>query len=254
MKSYFLENEQAHLRYHDFPGVGVPLVFIHGLGCAASCDYPQVASDRALAGRRMLLIDLLGSGFSDRPPEFSYCVHDHALTIAAFIRHQGFDGVDIFGHSLGGAIAIEVARLLGDHARHLVLGEPNLTGGGGVFSREIAGMPEADYVSRGHENTIRAAQSGGHGIWAASMRASAAFAVHRAAVSLVAGTSPEWHAQLVALSIPRTVLWGSNSPPDADTAQLTSHGVHLDLVPDAGHSMAWENPTGLAAAIQRAIT
>lgn len=254
MKSYFLEHEQAHLLYHDLPGIGVPLVFIHGLGCASSCDYPQVASERALAGRRMLLIDLLGSGFSDRPPEFSYSVHDHALTIVAFIRHQGFDGVDIFGHSMGGAIAIEVARLLGDHARHLVLGEPNLTGGGGNFSREIADMSESEFVFRGHGNTIQTAQSGGHFIWAASMRMSAPYAVHRAAKSLVAGTSPEWRAQLTALSIPRTVLWGSNSPPDADTAQLTSHGIHLGLVPDAGHSMAWENPAGLAISIQKAVT
>ncbi|WP_204376858.1 hypothetical protein [Aquitalea pelogenes] len=51
------------LRYHDLPGSGVPLLFVHGLGCAASSDFPRVAADPALAGRRRLLLDLLGAGF-----------------------------------------------------------------------------------------------------------------------------------------------------------------------------------------------
>src|SRR3981081_2398155 len=46
--------EKSRIRYHDIQGNGSPLIFIHGLGCASSCDYPRIASDPALLGRRML--------------------------------------------------------------------------------------------------------------------------------------------------------------------------------------------------------
>src|SRR5688500_3010206 len=67
MRSFQLETDQATIRYHDLPGGGTPLLFIHGLGSASSLEFPRIARDPALAGRRTVLIDLLGSGFSDRP-------------------------------------------------------------------------------------------------------------------------------------------------------------------------------------------
>ena len=81
MKSFKFESDKSTLRYHDIPGTGAPLIFIHGLGCASSCDYPRIASDPALVGRRMLLVDLSGSGFSDHPADFGYTVDDHARTV-----------------------------------------------------------------------------------------------------------------------------------------------------------------------------
>ena len=74
MKSLVLESPEATIRFHDLAGVGTPLVFVHGLGCASSCDYPAVARDPSLASRRAILVDLLGSGFSDRPEGFDYSV------------------------------------------------------------------------------------------------------------------------------------------------------------------------------------
>jgi len=250
MKSVFIEQANAQLRYHDFAGAGTPCIFIHGLGCASSCDYPQVASDPALAERRMLLVDLLGSGFSDRPDGFSYSIRDQAQTIAALIKHIGV--VDIFGHSMGGAIAIEAARLLGDQVQHLVLSEPNLDAGGGYYSRKIAEMAEADYVAKGHNDLAEASRLDGSGIWAASLLASAPIAVHRGAVALVAGGNPGWREMLYAMPVPKTVIFGSQSLPDNDTEELPLNGVHVGMVPDAGHMMAWENPSGLAHAIREA--
>jgi pimeloyl-ACP methyl ester carboxylesterase len=86
------------------------------------------------------------------------------------------------------------------------------------------------------------------------MAATAPFAAHRAAVSLVEGSSPSWRQQLVALQIPRTVLFGTRSLPDPDVEALPTVGVGVAIVPDAGHSMAWENPSGLARAIAAAAT
>jgi pimeloyl-ACP methyl ester carboxylesterase len=89
--------EKSRIRYHDIQGSGSPLIFIHGLGCASSSDYPRIASNPALLGRRMLLVDLLGSGFSDRPAGFGYTVEDHARTVAALAQHLSFGSLDLWG-------------------------------------------------------------------------------------------------------------------------------------------------------------
>jgi len=42
------------------------------------------------------------------------------------------------------------------------------------------------------------------------------------------------------------VLFGERSLPDNDHAQFPSRGMAVDVVPTAGHSMAIDNPDGLA--------
>jgi pimeloyl-ACP methyl ester carboxylesterase len=254
MKSFTVPAADAELRYHDIAGEGPALLFIHGLGCASSCDYPSVATDAALRGRRMLLVDLLGCGFSDRPSGFGYSIEDHARCIVALIGHLRLAELDLFGHSMGGAVAITAARMLAGRLRRLVLGEPNLEPGGGFFSRRIGAMTEPDYIAGGHEALVQASRTEGNGIWAASLAISAPYAVHRSACSLIAGSSPSWREMLADLPQPRCVLFGEASLPSSDAEDLPRLGIDVAIIPAAGHSMAWENPAGLAQAIARALS
>jgi pimeloyl-ACP methyl ester carboxylesterase len=253
MKSFALQAGGSRLLYHDIPGDGRPLIMLHGLGCASSCDYPRLASDPALAGRRMILLDLLGSGFSDRPAGFGYSVEDHARTVAELATDLAPDSVDLYGHSMGGSVAIVAATLLGDRVRHLVMGEPNLDPGGGTFSRKVAANPEADYVAHGHRDLVKAARTEGNSIWAASMSISAPYAVHRSATSLVVGGAPTWRELLYAMKMPRTIIFGEASLPDPDTERLPQQGVGIGVVPQAGHGMIVENPGGVASALLAAL-
>jgi pimeloyl-ACP methyl ester carboxylesterase len=254
VKSIPLSSPRAAVRVHDLPGGGIPLVFLHGLGCASSCDYPRVARDSSLSSRRAVLIDLLGSGFSDRPFDFDYSIQAHARVVAAVISALHFDMLDLFGHSMGGAVAIEAATLLSARVCHLILSEPNLDAGGGAFSRAIAAQTEVDYLAHGHDAAIREATASGNHVWAGSMAVTAPFAAHRAAVSLVQGGSPSWRGQLLGHPAQRTVLFGSLSLPDSDMASLPRSGIDVAVIPQAGHSMAWENPSGLATAIAAACS
>ncbi len=246
----YFDSGQGRVRYHDLAGTGVPLVFVHGLGCASSCDYPEAAADPALAGKRRVLIDLLGAGFSDRPAEFAYTVEAHARCVIALIERLG--AVDLFGHSAGGAIAIAVAAQC-ELVRSLVLSEPNLDPGGGTFSRAIAKQSEEDFIRRGHDLFVREAQREGDPIWAGSLAACLPRAVHRLAVSLVEGCVPSWREQLYAITIPKTVIFGERSLPDPNYERLQRDGIAVRIVPEAGHSMANENPSGLAHAIATAL-
>ena len=70
MKEYYIHELNCRMRYYDFPGNDIPILFLHGLGCAGSFDYPQVAAQRELEGHRRILVDLLGAGYSDKPENF----------------------------------------------------------------------------------------------------------------------------------------------------------------------------------------
>lgn len=234
----------------DRPGSGRPLVVLHGLGCAASTDYPAVIATPDLAGRRVLLVDLPGHGAGGFPADFGYGIADLAGAVAR--RLDGIGAFDLFGHSMGGAVAIELAARLAPHVTHLVLGEPNLDPGGGPFSRALAAMPEAAYVARGHARVVAEARRGGNTAWADSMARALPLAVHRAACGLVAGGQPDWRTTLLALPMRRTVLFGARSLPDPDVARLPHSDIATAVIPDCGHSMSHDNPAGLAAAIARA--
>lgn len=254
MKSHFLAEYSAQLRYHHFPGAGEPLVFIHGFGCASSCDYPRVAADPQLAGRASILVDLLGSGFSDRPENFGYSVDDHAKCILDLLNSLNFSAYNLYGHSMGGAIAIVAAALQPSLFRRLIVSEPNLDSRDATFSRAVVtqSKSEAEYISGGHAMQVRTATHGGNLIWAGSMAISAPHALYREAQSLVQGSVPTWREQLLALPLPRTFIVGERSLPYPDAQTMADAGLDVRIIPDAGHSMMWENPSAVAKALREA--
>lgn len=245
-----LQQPDAFLRYHDLPGDGMPLMLVHGLGCAGSNDFPRVVTDPALAGRRCLLIDLLGHGYSDKPVDFDYRPASHAAVLDTLLDTLALAQIDLFGHSMGGAIAIELARRNPQRIRRLVLAEPNLANGGGTFSKHIAGQPVARYLNRGHADLIRTADNTQ---WAGTMQCASPLAIHRSAEGLIAGAEPCWGAQLKALSMPRTVLYGALTLPDAQYDRLPELGVKRALIANCGHSIPQDQPAALAHALAEAL-
>ena len=253
MQEFILKDNITRMRYHDFPGNGTPILFIHGLGCAGSFDYPQVAAQVELCKNRRILVDLLGSGFSDKPENFGYRVSDHAEYLADFVSYLDLEEFILFGHSLGGAVALDLADRCKDRLKKIILSESNLDSGGGTTSRAIASYDEVEFLHHGFKNIILESRESGNEMWAASFSVCAPRAMHRISRSAVEGETPSWREILYSLKCPRTYIFGEKSLPDPDMQILSEQGIHIELVNNAGHSMAWDNPKGLALAIKNGL-
>ena len=126
LQEFFSPSAQAFLRYEERPGTGPALILIHGIGCTGGLDYSQVASAPALRGKHCVLIDLIGAGESEKPREFTYTVAAHAQVLTELIRERFSGSVILYGHSLGGPIALSAAENCRAHVRGLILSEANL--------------------------------------------------------------------------------------------------------------------------------
>ena len=252
MKSYYLSELKTHLRYFDLPGADPACVYLHGLGCAASSDFPPVAVRPPLNRHRSLLIDFLGFGYSDRPAAFSYSLEDHARTVALLLDHLGLQGCALIGHSMGGSVAITLAARRPDLVYALVAAEANLDPGGGPLSNQIASFSEADYVAAGHRKMLRATILEGLRGDAAMAAYAASFALadplgtHRSAVGLLQGTEPTMRRNLAESSVPRAFVFGQKNLPDPDETRLPQNGVDVLIIPGAGHAMMEDNPDEFA--------
>jgi pimeloyl-ACP methyl ester carboxylesterase len=104
-------------------GRGIPVVFIHGFG-ASVYSWRKTLAPVLAAGYRVIAFDNRGFGFSDKPApgaEKLYTNAAYARLVIALLDSLKLSSVVLVGHSMGGAIAAEVALAYPDRVRGLVL-------------------------------------------------------------------------------------------------------------------------------------
>jgi pimeloyl-ACP methyl ester carboxylesterase len=95
---------------HKYRKSGRELVlFIHGLACS-SASFEGAWDEPALDKYSLLAVDLPGFGGSSRPVNFSYTLEDHAGVVYEMLRKFPQKKVHIVGHSMGGAVAVFLAK------------------------------------------------------------------------------------------------------------------------------------------------
>lgn len=116
------------LSYTDFGGGERTTVLLHGLLLSQRMHKPLA---RALAerGNRVVTLDLLGHGRSDRPPNmWEYSMPMFGEQVVALLDHLDVDQAVLAGTSLGANVTLEAAALAPERLRGMVVEMPVLDG------------------------------------------------------------------------------------------------------------------------------
>lgn len=106
-----------HIAYLDI-GEGPPVILIHGFGGSMwQWEYQQ---DVLAREHRVLTLDLLGSGISDKPA-IDYTPTQLVEHFAAFMNALGLQRASLVGNSMGAGLAMGMALTHPDRVERLVL-------------------------------------------------------------------------------------------------------------------------------------
>ncbi|MGZ4458698.1 MAG: alpha/beta fold hydrolase [Nocardioidaceae bacterium] len=256
----FWVSDGAFLRFLDVPGEeDPPVVWIHGWQCSSTGELLPVAVQPPLRGRRSLLVDLLGHGYSDKPHDFSYTLVDHARTVVELLDGLALKECVLVGHSMGGEIAIRVAAAVPDVVTTVVMAEGTVDPHG---EEVFDGQTEAEFVNRGFAELVASQRSSAEedraGVPAAHLGLTQVLeprAVYRSDVSMRDGHEPSARSLLAGLSAALWYLEGELSEPDPEFEKgMRELGVTYLRVPGTGHAMGLQNPRGFADTIAAILT
>jgi pimeloyl-ACP methyl ester carboxylesterase len=254
-------------------GAGEPVIFLHGF--PASSHLWHAVVPEMPEGHRLVVVDLLGFGRSDRPGLSSLTATAHADRVRLLMDDLGITAACVVGHGMGGAVAqalalgapsrvtrlclvnstafdawprgaARLARLLSAFAPvSRALGAPLLAGlvHGSLlkgFVDEVAGRRALDTFLRAY--TIR-------------LGVDALISQLRAMDDPAVG---ELGARLGEISQPTSVVWGEGDPwigvRVGERLRDTIPGATLDVIAGARHFSPEDAPGRVADAIRRLLT
>jgi pimeloyl-ACP methyl ester carboxylesterase len=123
IQRHIFKTQTVNLNYAEVPSSGAPLVLLHG-GSARWQAFENIIMD--LSHYHLYLPDLRGHGESGRATGH-YRLQDYTNDIIKFIKDIIDQPVHLFGHSLGGIIALLVASQFTDGVRDVAVGDSPLS-------------------------------------------------------------------------------------------------------------------------------
>ncbi|APR81735.1 Hydrolase, alpha/beta fold family protein [Minicystis rosea] len=264
---------RGHAIFYRDEGTGPVLLAMHGFP-SASWDWQPMW--RALTARfRVIAADMIGFGWSDKPPRYDYAIMDQATLHEGLLRELGVERVHVLAHDYGVTVAQE---LLARHDERGRRGERGLELAsicflnGGLFPethrprlvQKLLASPLGPLVGR--LTTKRAFASGLHAIFGPRTPPSSAFVdelwtlfrhqggervVHR-----IIGYMAErrrhrerWVGVLTRTAVPLRVINGLVDPVSGAhmVARYREMVPQADVVelPDIGHYPQVEDPEGV---------
>ena len=108
------------------PASTQPVILVHGLLLSQQMHWP-LAEDLAARGHRVITVDLLGHGESDRPRDmWRYSMHFFGEQVVALMDHLHIEQAVVMGTSLGANAALEIALTKPERLRGMVIEMPVL--------------------------------------------------------------------------------------------------------------------------------
>jgi pimeloyl-ACP methyl ester carboxylesterase len=244
-----------------------PVVLIHGSGGAIDW-WDDLTPLLAEQGRRVIAIDMLGYGGSEKPSE-GYSIESQASLIAQVLSKLGVDSAAVVGHSLGGKVATALAEGSPDLVAGLAILDisPDSSYGGLSGSAKVARLPvfgqalwriAPDFMVR---RNLQQAFAPGFDVpdrFVDDVRAMTYPAYRDSAEESEAYTDEEpLNQRLQDLGLPLLVIFGEQDQLYPARESLSAYaaipGVETVLIPEAGHSPNVETPEKTAAILGRFV-
>jgi pimeloyl-ACP methyl ester carboxylesterase len=251
----------VELYFEQHGSAGEPLVLVHGFTGDVSDWRHQVAAFAAT--HRVLVMDHRGHGRSQAPAERSaYTIERMADDLEALIGRLGLERFHLVGHSMGGAIAQELALRDSTRLRSLtlegtgpafdLLREPGVARifDAGLKLAEAQGMAAlaklSGLQSPPHKRPQRVVEERER----LARMTLPAFAGAWHALTQWPGTRERAHA----LAVPTLVVYGELDAGVREGSQWLAAAIpraRLECIPEAGHSPQDERPELFNAALAR---
>ena len=265
MRGEFVDLAGSRLYYYaaGTRGAGEPVVFVHGL--PTSSHLWREVVPLMPAGHRMVVMDLLGFGRSDRPNGADVSIKGHAERTIALFDALRIERAAIVGHDVGGGIAQYLAVRHPTRVSRLAL--INTVAFDEWPTRDVrvakASLPLTRYLPatwiltilrtdllRGYVDRERGEHSLEQYVRPfTSPEGRDVFVEHL--LALTAADTRALEPRLANIVAPTSVIWGAHDPfLDVSIARrLHEHipGSTLDIIPDARHFTPEESPETIAS-------
>ena len=250
-------------------GAGEPIVLLHGFPTSSHLWTRVVPL--LPAGHRVVVLDLLGYGRSDRPLGRDVSIRGHAERAIAVLDQLGINYACVVGHDVGGGVAMTMASRGPQRVSRLCLVDSV------AFdewpSREVRmakatlpltrHLPPTWLMSIVRTDLLRGytdATEGAHSIERymkpfIGSEGRDAFVAHL--LALDAAETMALEPRLATFVQPTAIVWGAHDPFLAPTIgrrlQEAMPGASLDLIADARHFTPEESPEHVAEAIEKLL-
>jgi pimeloyl-ACP methyl ester carboxylesterase len=215
------------------------LFFFHGLGCSAD-NFSAVLEKEYFRDASLFLFDLPGFGDSDKPGDFPYTMEAFAELAGELIRPFIDRQLFIIAHSMGGGVALLLARDIIEKTAGFVSLEGNLIGADTSVSRTIASFSREEFMETQFPRLKRRFAFSN----IMDMTRTDPRALYAASTSLVHWSgSGKLLKKFLGLECKKLYIYGEKNRDMPVLQDLSS--VETEMIPNTGHSMMVEQPDAL---------
>ncbi len=269
MRGEFVEVSGARLYYYaaGSRGTGDPVIFLHGF--PASSHLWRDVVPLVPAGHRVVVLDLLGYGRSDRPGTHDLSIAAHGGRVLALMDALRIPRAAFVGHDLGGGIAQQLAVDHPERVARIALiasvgfdawppRELKLARSALPIARRMPAKPLMSALRRALKGAYEEMEHGARSV-EMYLRPFESPGGREALLAHVAALDPEetiaLAPRLPQIDMPVSVIWGADDPilPLSLGRQLQQAipNATLDVLPDVMHYPPETAPEAVAEVLKR---